>query len=126
MRHPPAALALFGLLIIAACGQSQTDDLATRAALHPPTIAFPTPAPTPAPAVPTAEAAIRIARGVVSPYIATWQDVVAIEESGVWRVQFRHYELQPTNAPPIEDYYRIPLSVFIDAQTGIVLRQAYV
>jgi hypothetical protein len=124
MRLPLFASIVLTLLV--ACGQTQESELASRTAHALTTIARPTPTPLPHPAVPTADAAIQIARGVVSPYIATWQDVVAVEESGVWRVQFRHYETQPTNAPPIEDYYRIPLSVFIDAQTGIVLRQGYV
>lgn len=114
------------VLLVVACGQPQESDLATRAALPPPTIAFPTPLPTPAPAVATASDAIRIARGVVSPYLATWQDVIAGEENGVWRVVFRNLEPYPPGASGADDYWRIPLSVFIDAQSGVVLRQAYV
>jgi hypothetical protein len=126
MRHIRITLTLLIPVLIAACGQSQADDLATRAALRPPTIALPTPASTPAPAVPNADTAIRIARGAVSPYLATWQDVVAMEHGGVWRVVFRNLEPFPPGASGADDYWRIPLSVFIDAQTGIVLRQAYI
>jgi hypothetical protein len=126
VRRKWFTIALCSLFFVTACGQTQESDLATRAALHPPTIAFPTPQPTPTPAVATAAAAIRIARGVVSPYIATWQDVVATEENGVWRVAFRNLEPYPPGAPGADDYWRIPLSVFIDAQSGVVLRQAYI
>jgi hypothetical protein len=118
-------LVLCSLLALVACGRSQADDLATRGNFRPPTIALPTP-PTPIPpAIATADAAITAARGVVSPYMATWQDVIATEESGIWRVAFRNLEPYPPGAPGADDYWRNPLVVFIDAQTGIVLRQGY-
>ncbi len=61
----------------------------------------------------------------MSPYIATWQDVVATEEAGIWRVAFRNYDPLPPGTIPNDDYWRVPLSVFIDAETGVVLRQGY-
>jgi hypothetical protein len=109
--------------IAAACGQSQVSELATR---YVRTMGPPSPAATPRPIVATPYDAIRIARTVVSPYIATWQDVVATEESGIWRVAFRNYDALPPGTVPNDDYWRVPLSVFIDAATGIVLRQGYV
>jgi hypothetical protein len=110
-------------IIAVACGQSQTSELATRAVR---TVGPPTPIATPRPTVSSANDAIRIARAVVSPYIATWQDVVATEEAGVWRVTFRNYDPLPPGTVPNDDYWRVPLSVFIDAATGTVLRQGYV
>jgi hypothetical protein len=41
-------------------------------------------------------------------------------------VVFRNLEPYPPGAPGADDYWRIPLSVFIDAQTGVVLRQTYI
>ncbi len=113
------------LILVAAggCGQSQESILATRAVA---TVRAPTAASTPPPAVATEADAIRIARTVVSPYIATWQDVIAKRDNGVWRVVFRNYDPLPKGATPNEDYWRVPLSVFIDAATGIVLRQEYI
>ncbi len=118
----PVALALGCLLILSACGLSQEADFATRAAR---TVAAPTPTAIPPPAIRTADDAIRIARAAVSPYLSTWQDVIATEDHGVWRVIFRGYYPNPNNDPPNGDYYRTPLSVYIDAATGIVLRQEY-
>jgi hypothetical protein len=109
--------------VASGCGQSQESMLATRAIS---TLRAPTVIHTPVPAVATEEDAIRIARTVVSPYIATWQDVIAQRENGVWRVIFRNYDPLPKGATPNEDYWRVPLSVFIDAATGIVLRQEYI
>lgn len=124
MRRLAATLLTFGYLTLCvACGQSQAADLATRAAR---TVGPPTPVATPRPAIGTATDAIRLARTVVSPYIATWQDVVASEDAGVWRVVFRNYDPLPPGMAPNDDYWRVPLSVFIDAATGIVLRQGYV
>lgn len=116
-------LALGYMSLTVACGQSQASDLASRAAR---TVGPPTPFATPRPAIGTAGDAIRLARTVVSPYIATWQDVIATEDAGVWRVIFRNYDPLPAGAAPNDDYWRVPLSVFIDASTGIVLRQGYV
>ncbi|MDQ6603121.1 MAG: hypothetical protein M3176_06885 [Chloroflexota bacterium] len=109
--------------LLGGCGQTQQSDLATRAASTP---RLPTVASTPLPTIATEQDAIRVARTVVSPYIATWQDVVATRENGVWRVIFRNYDPLPAGAAPNDDYWRVPLSVFIDAATGIVLRQGYV
>jgi hypothetical protein len=111
------------LVVAGGCGQSQESILATRAVA---TVRAPTAASTPPPAVATEADAIRIARTVVSPYIATWQDVIAKRDNGVWRVVFRNYDPLPKGATPNEDYWRVPLSVFIDAATGIVLRQEYI
>jgi hypothetical protein len=125
MRLLRLLLVLFSLLALVDCGQTQANDLATRGSFRPPTIALPTP-PTPVPpAIATADAAITAARGAVSPYMATWQDVIATEESGVWRVAFRNLEPYPPGAPGADDYWRNPLVVFVDAKTGIVLRQGY-
>lgn len=121
--------ALLGICLVAltsllcGCGQTQENALATRAASTP---RLPTQASTPIPAIATDQDAIRIARTVVSPYIATWQDVIATRENGVWRVIFRNYDPLPAGATPNDDYWRVPLSVFIDAATGIVLRQGYI
>jgi hypothetical protein len=104
------------------CGQTQESMLATRAVS---TVRAPTALHTPSPIVATEADAIRIARTVVSPYIATWQDVIATRDNGVWRVIFRNYDALPKGATPNDDYWRVPLSVFIDATTGIVLRQGY-
>lgn len=106
-----------------ACGQSQATQLSTRAARSavPPTATM-----LPGPVASTADDAIRIARTVVSPYIAMWQDVVVTKDGGVWRVVFRNIDPLPPGMLPNDDYWRIPLSVFIDAATGIVLRQGYV
>jgi len=86
----------------------------------------PTPIATLRPVVATADDAIRLARSAVSPYIATWQDVVANEDAGIWRVVFRNYDPLPPGTTLNDDYWRIPLSVFIDGATGVVLRQGYV
>jgi len=86
----------------------------------------PTATALPGPVVATPEQAIRIARTVVSPYIATWQDVIVTKDGGVWRVAFRNLDPLPPGAMPNDDYWRIPLSVYIDATTGVVLRQGYV
>jgi len=110
-------------LSLCGCGQTQASALATRAASTP---RQPTQASTPIPAIATGQDAIRVARTVVSPYIATWQDVVATRENGVWRVIFRNYDPLPAGEKPNDDYWRVPLSVFIDAATGIVLRQGYI
>lgn len=124
MPRKLATLLVFGSLLSAvACGQSQEADLATRAVR---TIGPPTIAATPRPVIATMDDAIRVARTVVSPYIATWQDVVATEDAGVWRVAFRNYDPLPPGTLPNDDYWRIPLSVFIDAATGVVLRQGYI
>ncbi len=122
-RHKKTvALALGCLLILSACGLSQEADFATRTGR---TVVTPTSTALPAPAIRTADDAIRIARAAVSPYMSTWQDVIATEDHGVWRVIFRGYYPNPNNDPPNGDYYRTPLSVYIDAATGIVLRQEY-
>jgi hypothetical protein len=106
-----------------ACGQPQVSDLATRATRS---VVPPTATALPGPVVSTGEDAIRVARTVVSPYIATWQDVVATKDGGVWRVVFRNIDPLPPGTMPNDDYWRIPLSVYIDATTGVVLRQGYV
>ncbi len=111
------------LLTAGGCGQMQENALATRAVSTP---RVPTPARALLPAIATEQDAIRVARTVVSPYIAMWQDVVATRENGVWRVLFRNYDPLPAGATPNDDYWRVPLSVFIDAATGVVLRQGYV
>ncbi len=111
------------LLTAGGCGQTQENALATRAAS---TSRVPTPARAPLPAIATEQDAIRVARTVVSPYIAMWQDVVATRENGTWRVLFRNYDPLPVGEKPNDDYWRVPLSVFIDAATGVVLRQGYV
>ena len=116
-------LSLIGALITVGCGQMQADELATRAAR---TIAPPTPTTASPPVVGDANEAIRIARTVVSPYIATWQDVIASVDTGVWRVVFLNYDPLPQSAAQNDDYWLVPLSVFIDANTGIVLKQGYV
>lgn len=120
-------LVLIACALMTACGQSQDSEIATRTHQQTNrTVASPTAAATPRPVAATADDAIRIARTVVSPYIATWQDVIAQEESGIWRVVFRNYDPLPKGAAPNDDYWRVPLSVFVDAATGIVLRQGYV
>lgn len=126
MNARTAAISLFAVLSLAACGQTPANATMTARAPVAHIAAPATPTSRPAPAIATGNDAIRVARSVVSPYLATWQDVVATEEGGVWRVAFRHLEPLPPDAPALEDYWRVPLSVFIDAQTGIVLRQAYV
>lgn len=114
----------FGCVVsIVACGQPQASELATRA-VRP--VVLPTATALPRPVAATPEDAIRIARTVVSPYIATWQDVVVTKDAGVWRVVFRNFDPLPPGTMPNDDYWRIPLSVFIDAATGVVLRQGYV
>lgn len=124
MRRITTGMLALGYLILAVgCGQSQAAELATRALR---TAGPPTPIATPRLAALTPDDAIRIARTVVSPYIASWQDVVATEDAGVWRVVFRNYDPLPPGAAPNDDYWRIPLSVFIDAATGAVLWQGYV
>lgn len=127
MRRISLAFHVFAvILLVSACGQSQDSDLATRAQQRiSRTVVPPTVAPTPRPVAATEDDAIRIARAVVSPYIATWQDVIAQEDGGVWRVTFRNYDPLPKGAVPNDDYWRVPLSVFVDAATGVVLRQGY-
>lgn len=122
-RMCSGALLLVIFVTIGGCGQTQESILATRASS---TVRVPTALHTPPPIVATEADAIRIARTVVSPYIATWQDVIAQRDHGVWRVIFRNYDPLPKGATPNEDYWRVPLSVFIDAATGIVLRQEYI
>jgi hypothetical protein len=127
MPRNAAALALLcGVLLLTSCGRAQADDLATRMQDVPPTARVPTPTSPPRPTVATEDEAIRVARTAVSLYIATWQDVYATEESGIWRVVFRGYDPILKGTTPNEDYYRIPLSVLVDAATGIVLRQGYI
>lgn len=125
MNTRTAAISLFAVLVLAACGQTPANATMTANAPVARTAAPASPTPRPPPAVATGSDAIRVARSVISPYVATWRDVVATEERGVWRVAFRHLEPLPPDAPAIEDYWRVPLSVFIDAQTGIVLTQEY-
>jgi hypothetical protein len=122
-RMLPGSLLLLILLAVGGCGQTQESILATRSVS---TVRTPTATSTPPPTVATEADAIRIARTVVSPYIATWQDVIAKRDNGVWRVVFRNYDPLPKGETPNEDYWRVPLSVFIDAATGIVLRQGYI
>lgn len=110
-------------LLVTGCGETQEVALATRAASTP---RLPTTASTRIPTIATDQDAIRVARTIVSPYTATWQDVIATRENGVWRVIFRNYDPLPVGATPNDDYWRVPLSVFIDAATGVVLRQGYV
>lgn len=122
-RMLSGSLLLLTLLTTGGCGQAQENILATRAVS---TVRMPTVMSTPPPVVATEADAIRIARTVVSPYIATWQDVIARRDNGVWRVIFRNYDPLPNGAAQNDDYWRVPLSVFIDATTGGVLRQGYV
>ena len=110
------------LLLLSTCGTPQEALLATRAAR---TVGVPTPGATLTPIIRDGAYAIHIARTVVSPYLATWQDVVAVQKAGVWRVIFREYYPPPENGAWSDDYYRVPLSVYIDAATRIVLRQEY-
>ncbi|MGI8690110.1 MAG: hypothetical protein ACR2M3_16145 [Thermomicrobiales bacterium] len=116
MRRTTRTLLILLMVAVATgCGQTQESMLATRGVG---TIRAPTAIRTPTPAVTTEADAIHIARTVVSPYIAT-------RENGVWRVIFRNYDSLPNGAAPNDDYWRVPLSVFIDTATGIVLRQGY-
>ncbi len=123
MRRIFAGSLLLLIVMVGSCGQSQDSILATRVVS---TVRTPTVINTPSPVVVTEADAIRIARTVVSPYISTWQDVIARRDNGVWRVIFRNYDPLPNGAAPNDDYWRVPLSVFIDAARGIVLRQGYV
>ena len=125
-RNAVVLALLWGLLILTSCGRTQADDLATRVQIIPPTAHVPTPTPPSRPTVATEDEAIRVARTAVSPYIETWQDVIATRDHDVWRVVFRNYDPLPKGTAPNDDYWRVPLSVFIDATTGIVLRQGYV
>lgn len=126
MSARPAVVFFIGAaMLLAACGQRPADVPTTANAPAARTLPPATPAPRLPPAVATEADAIRIARAAVSPYLATWQDVVATEERGIWRVAFRHFEPLPPDAPALEEYWRAPLVVSIDAQTGIVLRQEY-
>lgn len=121
-RILPGSLLLLMMVVVSGCGQTQESILATRAVS---TVRAPTTMSTPPSVVATEADAIRIARTVVSPYIATWQDVIATRDNGVWRVIFRNYDPLPNGVAPNDDYWRVPLSVFIDATTGVVLRQGY-
>ena len=117
------SLLLLMMVLVSGCGQTQESTLATRAVS---TVRAPTAIRTPPPGVAAEADAIRIARMVVSPYIATWQDVIVTRENGVWRVTFRNYDPLSNGAAPNDDYWRVPPSVFIDAATGVVRRQGYV
>src|SRR4051794_13448307 len=107
-RRIAPLLLLVCVCSLVSCGQPQESAPATRAvrSIVPPTVTT-----LPGPVVATPEDAIRVARTVVSPYIATWQDVVATKDGGVWRVAFRNIDPLPPGTVPNDDYWRIPLSV---------------